>query len=196
MSPRRTRSAAYPEVYALLWVTRRDEYRIADFLMSWGIPEASIQRGMHLTVYYARRFLPGLNPLDLSRKVAIESDVAETRFMVLAPGGENPRPEFEPSRRSVGVRLTRRNRAISQIQGLRTEMRSFEAPSVIGKRRPSTQWRSCFGARTYQPHIKLLRPGSEIDRDLTTLGEAFRMAFRTIEFGRFRVDVRHRPRRQ
>lgn len=95
-----TRSASYPEVYAILWVTRRDEHRIADFFTSWGIPEASIQRGMHLTVYYARRLLPGLNPRELSREVEIEADVAESRFMVLAPGGENARPELDPSRRS------------------------------------------------------------------------------------------------
>lgn len=190
------RSIAYPEVYALLRVTRRDERRIADFFNSWGIPETSIQRGMHLTVYYARRVLPGLSPHELSRKIEIEADVAETRFMVLAPGGENPRPELDPSKRSVGVRLTKRNKAISQIQDLRTEMRLFETPSVVGRRKPSTRWRSCFGARTYQPHIKLLRPGNEVDLDLTTLGKAFRMAFTTIEFGKFGVRVRHDSQRQ
>lgn len=75
-------------------------------------------------------------------------------------------------------------------------MRLFEVPSVVGRRKPSTRWRSCFGARTYQPHIKLLRPGNEVDHDLTTLGEAFRMAFTTIEFGKFEVNVRHGSRRR
>lgn len=195
MSALRKRSATYPEVYALLWVTRRDESRLTEFFTSWGVPEAAIERGMHLTVYYARRVLPGLRPDKLSRKVEIEVDVAETRFMVLAPGGENPRPELDPARRSVGVRLTKRNNAISQIQGLRTEMRLLETRAVIGGRRPSTHWRSCFGARMYQPHIKLLRRGSEVDRDLTKLGEAFRMAFTTIEFGKFTVNERGGSRR-
>ena len=195
MNAPRNRSASYPEVYALLWVTRRDENRLADFFASWGISEAAIQRGMHLTVYYARRVLPGLRPSKLSRTVEIEVDIAETRFMVLAPGGENPRPELDPPRRSVGVRLTKRNKAITQIQALRSEMRLLETPAVVGGRKPSTQWRSSFGARMYQPHIKLLRPGSEVDRDLTKLGEAFRMAFTTIEFGKFTIKERRGSRR-
>ena len=194
MSALRKPSATHPEVYALLWVTHRDENRLADFFTSWGVSAAAIQRGMHLTVYYARRILPGLRPGGLSRNVEIEADVTETRFMVLAPGGENPRPELDPSRRSLGIRLTKRNRASSQIQELRTEMRRLETPAVVGGRKPSTPWRSCFGARVYQPHIKLLRPGSEVDRDLTKLGEAFRMAFTTIEFGKFTIRERRGSR--
>ncbi|MCY4656440.1 MAG: hypothetical protein OXC80_06445 [Gammaproteobacteria bacterium] len=185
-------SATYPEAYALLWVSRRDEKRLADFFTSWGVSPAAIQRGMHLTVYYARRILPDLCPGGLSRKVEIKVDVSETRFMVLAPGGENPRPDLDPSRRSLGIRLTKRNKAISQIQELRTEMRRFETPAIVGGPKPSTWWSSSFGARGYQPHIKLLRPGSEVDSDLTKLGEAFREAFTTIDFRKFTIKERSR----
>ena len=66
-----------------------------EFLISQGIPKKAVHRRMHLTVYYARRFLPGLAE-DLSTPISIELNVAETRFMVLAPGGENPRREFLP----------------------------------------------------------------------------------------------------
>lgn len=187
--PRRGRSS-YPEVYALLWLTRRSEKKIVDFLISWGIPEGSIYRGMHLTVYYARRLLPGLPQRHLARAVSIEADVKETRFMVLAPGGENPRPELEPAKRSVGIRLTKRNTAIEEIQALRREMISLETSQVVGRRKPSTEWTSCFGSRHYQPHIKLLRPGSEIDRDLTSIGEYFRMGFTTIDFGKYKIVTR------
>ena len=161
-----------------------------DFLKSWGMPEGSIQRGMHLTVYYARRLLPGLPRHEPSHRVAIEADVKETRFMVLAPGGENPRPELEPAKRSVGVRLTKRNTAIKQIQALRHEIISLETPQIVGQRKSSTAWTSCFGSRHYQPHIQLLRPGSEIDRDLTSIGEYFRMCFKTIEFGKYKIVTR------
>ena len=116
--PRRGNSS-YSEVYALLWLTRRSEVKIVDFFGSWGIPQGSIYRGMHLTVYYARRCLPGLPQRHLARAVSIEADVKETRFMVLAPGGENPRPELEPAKRSAGIRLTKRNTAIEEIQALR-----------------------------------------------------------------------------
>ena len=183
-------SPLYLEVYALLWLTRKCEANIADFLISWGLPNESIQRGMHLTVYYARRLLPGLPRHQPSRKVVIKADVNETRFMVFAPGGENPRPELEPAMRSVGIRLTKRNTAIEHIQTLRREMISFETPQIVGQRKPSTAWTSCFGSRRYQPHIKLLRPGSEIERDLTSIGKYFRTCFKTIEFGKYEIVTR------
>ena len=178
------------EVYALLWLARSSERKIAEFLTSWGIPQKSIQRGMHLTVYHARRKLPGLPLHQPSRSVEIDADVLETRFMVLAPGGENPRPDLVPAKRSVGIRLTKRNSAIEHIQALRREMISFETPQVVGQRKPSTAWTNCFGSRHYQPHVKLLKPGSEIDRDLTSIGKYFRMCFTTIEFGKYKIVMR------
>ena len=190
MTHPRARKPSYPEVYALLWLTRRCEANIVDFLRLWGIPEGSIQRGMHLTVYYARRLLPGLSQHEPSRRVSIDADVKETRFMVLAPGGENPRPQLQPAKRSVGVRLTKRNTAIERIQALRRELIALETSRVVGRRKPSTAWTSCFGSRHYQPHIKLLRPGSEIDRDLTSIGENFRKCFTTIEFGKYKIVTR------
>lgn len=189
------RRGTYPEVYALLWVTRDCESRIADFLRSRGIPKDAIHRGQHLTVYYARRNLPALSR-RIRRRVSISADVAETRFMVLAPGGENPRPEYEPATRSVAIRLTRRNRAVPEIQALRTEMRRFETPDVVGTRKPSTAWTNCFGARHYQPHIKLLKPGSEIGRDLTLIGDEFRRSFETIAFGKYEIVTRQKLRRR
>ena len=173
------------EVYALLWVTKSCEFKIFDFMRSVGVPAECIQRGMHLTVYHARRHLPGLPVKLRSRYVAIGADTIETRFMVLAPGGENPRPDLLPARRSVGIRLTKRNCAKDQILALRREMCAFETPAVIGTRTPSTDWTNCFGARHYQPHVKLLRPGSGINRDLTKMGELFRSQLRSIEFGKF-----------
>ena len=181
------------EVYALLWVTRACEREITDFLIDeCGFAPFSVQKGLHLTVYYARRRLDDLVPY--SQSAGILSDTAETRFMVLAPGGENPRQNLEPSRRSVGIRLTRRNSAMPGILCLREEMYSFETRQVLGSRAPSSGKRNAFGARHFQPHIKLLRPGSGVDRDLTELGERFRTSLDRIEFDKF--EVRSRPRRR
>jgi hypothetical protein len=110
--------------------------------------------------------------------------------MVLAPGGENPRPELNPARRSVGIRLTKRNSAIAQIQEMRRSIYELETPRVVGTRKRTTAWTNCFGARHYQPHITLLRPGSEIERDLRPLGESFRSAFNEISFGKYEIKVR------
>ena len=189
------RNTHHYEVYALLWVTPECENSIRNLLLhEFGIPAGAIQRGLHLTVYYKRRPLPGLVPG--SQSVHFDADVRETRFMVLAPGGENPRPELEPSKRSVGIRLTKRNRAIDEIQRLRASIYRLETPEVVGTRKRTTSWTNCFGARRYQPHITLLRSGSEIERDLTILGTAFRSEIERINFGRFEVKCRSsdRPR--
>ena len=174
------------EVYAILWVSHKCADLIEDLLFhGCEVPRRAIQPNLHLTVYHGRRRLPGLAPN--SRTVHIVADSLETRFMVLAPGGENPRPELEPSRRSIGIRLTRRNQAMGEIQSLRTNISRLETEEIIGTRKRTSAWTSCFGARHYQPHIKLLRPGSRIQRDLTKLGEVFRSGSSEIDFDRFEV---------
>ena len=175
-------------IYALLWVTRNCEEAISQILVTkCGVPRQYIQRGLHLTLYHARRPLPGLTFGTMPMKLF--ADITETRFMVLAPGGENPRPELEPSRRSVGIRLTRRNTSIPEVLRLRRSVYQFETPEVVGRRLPSSDWRNCFGARHFQPHIKLLRPGSGVDRDLKKLGVVFRSALERIEFGKLEVKM-------
>jgi DNA-directed RNA polymerase subunit RPC12/RpoP len=116
-------------------------------------------------------------------------DIVKSRSPPIAmpSGGENTRPELEPSRRSVGIRLTRRNRAINRIQRLRASIYQLETPAIVGKRKATSARTNCFGARHYQPHIKLLRPGSGIERDLIKLGEIFRSEMEWIEFDRFEV---------
>ena len=170
------------EVYALLWLARECEGRIRDFFLSAGIPIHVIQRGMHLSVYRGYGPLSGLSPMIKS--LTIRADATETRFMVLAPGGEEPRPGLDPAENSVGIRLTKRNSAIAQIQEMRRSIYELETP------RRTEKWTSCLGAPRYQPHIKLLLPGNGIERDLRPLGESFRSAFNEISFSKYEVKVR------
>ena len=174
------------QTYALLWVSKRSQQEIKHILnYECEIPESVIQRDMHLTIYHGRRLLPGLVPYcDF---VQIESDVTETRFMVFVPGGENPRREIDPSMHSVGIRLTKRNVAIDEIQRLRASIYQFETEEVIGNRKPTSAWKNCFGARNYQPHIELLQPENKIHRDLKKIGETFRANIDHIVFDKFEV---------
>ena len=182
------------EIYGILWLDWDTELWIRDILIyDYDVPEESIANRLHLTVYYARRLLPGVTKKTIP--VQIEADVRETRFMVLAPGGENPRPELEPRRRSVGIRLTRRNSAVEEIQALRESLYRLETSEIIGvNRKPTRAWSNAFGARHYQPHIKLLKPGSGISRDLTVLGDIFRSQIDVIRFNTFEVLVNARRR--
>ena len=174
------------EVNAILWVSGDCEEQISRFLFDeLGVRQGAIQRWMHLTVYHGRRPLPGL--MEGTSLVRVTANTDETRFMVLAPGGENPKPELVPGRRSVGIRLTRRNQAINEIQQLRKIVYQLETQQVVGKRHSTTPWRNCFGARHYQPHIKLLKPGNRVGRDLTIIGRSFRDKIELVEFDRFEI---------
>ena len=179
----------HPEVYALLWLTRDSENRLVDFLLANGLRRAAIRRGMHLTVYHAGRPLPGLR---LGRRaVDIVADIAETRLMVIVPGGETPRERLDPRRQSIGLRLTKRNAAVDDIQVLRSQVSRLETPEILGTRKPTTAWKSAFGSRRYQPHVTLCGPGSGAPYDLTIVGKALRASVRTIRFGSF--EIRYRP---
>lgn len=142
-----------PEIYVLLFVDHASEQLIQDILMyDHGIEEYAIANRLHLTIYYARRLIPGIERKSVDTNIDV--DVSETRFMVLAPGGENPRPDLEPSRRSVGIRLTRRNSSRAAIQSLREPLYRLETPEVIGySRKPTNAHTNASGARHIQPTL-------------------------------------------
>ena len=179
------------ELNAMLRVSRESEDEIARFLSArCGVRSKRIASDLHLTVYHGRRPLPGLR--EGSWPIEVSLDVQETRFMVLAPGGENPRRDLDPGALSVGIRITRRNRAIAEIQNLRKSVYRCETPDVIGSRTPTTAKTNCFGSRNYQPHIRLLHSWSRIERDLTMIGESFRSEIREIKLDVFEIESRIR----
>lgn len=69
-----------------------------------------------------------------ARVVRIVLPANETRFMVMAPGGENPRPDLDPATRKLGVRVHRRSRAMQPILELRERLTKFE--TEYGRRLP------------------------------------------------------------
>lgn len=114
---------------------------------------------------------------------------SETRFMVMAPGGENPRPELDPGKSKVGIRIHRQSSALPSILGYRDRLLSHETERVLGRRSPSTHRTNAFGARHFQPHMAILRAGSGVDRDLKVIGAPFREALNNLTFDRFAVEV-------
>ena len=176
------------EVWAQLLLSRADEARVRAFLEErFGVRPDRIARRMHLTVYHARRPMPEVQTISERAEVCVLA--SDTRFMVLAPGGENPRPELEPAFRKVGIRVRRNTDAMATILRYRSRLMVAETASVLGTRKPSDHRRNAFGARHFQPHVTLLKPGSGVDRDLTKIGTTFRAAFGTLKFDRFIVDA-------
>jgi len=181
-----------PEVWAQLLLEPYDEQRVREFLSrECRVATRSIVRRMHLTVYHCRRAMPALQSFDEPANVIVPA--VETRFMVMAPGGENPRPELDPARKKVGVRVRRNTPAMSAILSYRERLLAHETASVLGARRPSDHRRNAFGARHFQAHLSLLRAGSGIDRDLKAMGEKFRDAIGSLTFDRFQVDLSFLP---
>lgn len=179
------------EVNAMLMVSEECGELIKSFFVEQcGIRRNRVKSHLHLTIYHGRRCLPGLRETTSPVDVSIETD--ETRFMVLAPGGENPRLELDPAELSVGIRVTKRNPAISDIQRLRRSVFKYESAEIVGNRKATTAWTNCFGSRHYQPHIQMLRPWSKVSRDLTELGEQFRSEIACINFDRYLIESRRR----
>jgi hypothetical protein len=182
------------EVWAQLNLCPQDELRIRQFLAHrWGIRGHRVARHLHLTVYHSRRLIPDLLPSSEPANVLVTA--SQTRFMVLTPGGENPRPELVPAEQQVGIRVQRQSPAWEQIMQYRDRMLGGETPAVLGGRRPSTRRRSAFGARQFQPHMTLLRRGSGVERDLKQIGTAFRESIGDMRFDRFEVHFAQGPGR-
>ena len=185
------RSSHEYEINAILWVSKDSEERIKAFLLeTFGVKKNRLQSNLHLTVYHGRRPLP-----RLERKiepVSITADATETRFMVLKPGGENPREGLDPRADPIGIRLTRRNQSTPEIQKLREQLYGLETKWVTGTRKSTTAWTNCFGSRHYQPHIQFLREWHKIEESLTKVGSLFRDEIKHIEFDRFQIETRRR----
>lgn len=176
------------EVWAQLFLCETDCNRVREFLVSeLGVRPTSVVRNMHITVYHARRPMPGLK--SLSEPTSIVLAASETRFMVMAPGGENPSPELAPGKRTVGIRVHKQSGALTQILEFRDRLLKHETPAILGKRLPSTHKTSAFGARHFQPHMAVLRAGSGIDSDLRRIGIPFRERIGDLTFDRFEIEV-------
>ncbi len=176
------------EVWAMLYMSRKDTTRIRDFFIKEiGIDEAFVTRNVHLTIYHARRIMPGLVPLDEEANIVVYAD--ETRFMVMAPGGENVRPHLDPAKRKVGIRIHKQSIARPAILTYRERLLEFETQDVLGNRKPSTATKSAFGSRYFQPHMTLLEAGSGVDSDLTKIGARFRAHFGCFKFDRFKIKI-------
>ena len=82
--------------YAMLCVSRESEATIRRFLIEeCGLRGKYVRKRLRLTLYYAPLELRSLDPIE--ELIDVQVDVAETRFMVMGPGGENPRPELSPA---------------------------------------------------------------------------------------------------
>ena len=178
------------DLYALLWVDEDSEKEISEVLKyKCGVDKEHIQRRMHLTIYHSRRRLIGIKRSKTYETIKV--DVKETRFMVLSPGGENPKKNIDPNNSPVGIRLTKRNIAVPRLVQLRRSLYKNENEKVLKNRRHrSTDWKSAFGSNHFQAHILMIRPGNRIDKNLTNIGKIFRQELKYIYFNKFEIKDR------
>jgi len=176
------------EVWAQLCLCDSDAALIRNLLTTrLGIKPKILVNRMHITVYHARRPIRQLQPAVEPSHVVIPTEA--TRFMVMAPGGENPRSELDPAKNKVGIRIQKKDGARQEILWFRERLLIHETPEVLGRRKRSTHTANAFGARHFQPHMAVLRSGSGIDRDLTKLGLLFRHEIKSLTFDRFLIDL-------
>lgn len=178
-------------VWATAHLDGKSEQKLRDFFNQIvGIPSSLIKRELHVTVYHARRNIRSLS--NMTETVSFAIPGSELRMMAMAPGGENPRNDIDPSRCMIGLRVRRANGACTPIDGLRERFYCHETIDVLGARKPSDRRRSAFGAHHFQPHISVLKPGAIADSDLSGLGKLLRDSVDQISFDRFIVKCRTR----
>ena len=171
-----------------LSLSAASESAVRDFFIhDCKIQPRFIHKKLHVTLYHAPLQLRNLTKIE--ETVDIVVDILETRFMVMAAGGENPRPNIDPGRCTVGLRVTRRNVAFESILSLRRRIYPFENDTKLRDHRPTGDRRNAFGAKQFQPHLSLIRPGSGIGRDLTPYGIAFRSKLVDLRFDEFSVAI-------
>jgi hypothetical protein len=175
-------------VWAILYMSRASQKNLRTFFrLELGIQDGYLEPNIHLTVYHARRKLPDVLPSR--ERVSIIVEPSYWRFMTMAPGGENPRPDIDTHRKKIGLRIQRKSPAYTQIMTLRSRFYDSEGRILAPGRTPSAERRNAFGARHYQPHVTVLKAGSGIDPDLTRAGARLRALLRPIEFDQFVVSI-------
>lgn len=188
MSIREETAKPQHQVWALAYLDESSERGLRSFFASrMEVVSRRIKRDLHLSVYHARRPLPGA--LTSERAIDFTLPVSELRLMPMTPGGENPRDDIDPTTANIGLRV-RRGAARLPIESLRAEFYPLETLQVLGRRAPSIHKASAFGARMYQPHITVLRAGGVTQRNLQPLGDALRATTDTLRFDRFHIEVR------
>ena len=68
----------------------------------------------------------------------------------------------------------------------------YESEEVLGSRTATTQSRSAFGARHFQPHMTVLEPSKGDPSDLTPMGTSLRGTLSNLTFDEFLIDVKQR----
>jgi hypothetical protein len=179
--------AARFQIWVMAFLDEGSEAMLRSFLIErYGISKRFVRINLHTTIYHSRRSLAGLSDGDEAVDITVAS--TELRMMSMAPGGENPRPDIDPLKHPVGIRI--RRAAAAPLEVLRARFCEFETPKVLGARKPSDRRRSAFGARHYQPHISVLRTGAISDPNLSKIGARLREQIQSIRFDRLVIRCR------
>lgn len=183
----RNAPSAQFEVWAQIKVSAKSTAEIHNFFrQEYRIDPQYLISNLHITIYHSRRPMPDLEEIQKSCSLSI--DTMDTRFMVLAPGGENPRSYLIPGKRKVGIRIRKGSELRDKINDFRQTILPYENAKILGRRKASSNSRNAFGARNFQPHIALLSAGSGIITDLTEVGNNFRDSVPEIFFDKFFVQ--------
>ena len=98
---------------------------------------------------------------------------------------KNPKKNINPASKSVGLRLTKRNIAIPSILEIRRKI--YQNEPDLKNRKNTSDWRNAFGAKNFQPHMTLLKPGNSMPNDLSEVGTLFRDNFQELNFQKLLV---------
>jgi hypothetical protein len=181
-------SGSSTEVWAQLILCDKDRARVHEFLSTgFGIIPRSIAHTFHITLYRGRGSTLGQRRRDEAVEIVIAA--AQTRFMVLTPGGEEARAGIEPGEKKVGVRIQKSAECYDQLCILRGRFVALEQEYLAAGANRNTVTRNAYGPIEFKPHMLIVREGNGLGRDLRPIGEAFRSQIGDLRFDTLRIDV-------
>jgi hypothetical protein len=163
------------EVRAELVLSAWDDEMVRRFLEhECGLDPGFIVRRLRLSVFEAKGRIAGVDEVREPARVALPTE--DTRWTVFAPGGGSPRRDLDPGEHKVGLRVRREAEVMGEIEAYRERLLA-EEPSIFVR------------DESFEPTMALLRPGSDVDRDLRPLGQLFRKRVPLLRFDAFIVRL-------
>ena len=114
----------------------------------------------------------------------------ETRFMVMSPGGDNPRNKKSVHRSKIGIRFTKRSPLFNELDAIRQHLSFLDNQALPLTSSNTGRNDNAYGVKRFIPHITLINRNNNLPNNLHGLGAKFREDIREITFSDIKIEVK------
>ena len=183
--------------YCSIELSKTSSDQINSFLKKWGVSEKCLFQSHHLTIYEIPLLKFSEFSLNESKILQIHevqmnrtylSD--ETRFMVMSPGGDNPKNKKSVHRSKIGIRFTKRSALFNELDAIRKHLSFLDNQAIPLTSSKTGRNDNAYGIKRFIPHITLINRNNNLLNNLYDLGAAFREHLPEITFSDIKMEVK------